>query len=219
MRDVVAMIDQQPSAAPSGPAPPEYPPSVFAVVAHASGTSLMTTKKSLTLFSHVMEEEAIADPAGAHFFGAFQEPRFYEPARDRWVQLAALGSSAHVFAEFDRTEPDAGATCVSLDHGDPMRREWAVVVDRPSGSMALTAIERPDQDDVPDLDRLFDSTWSTHPATVRKAAIVCATIAASHGAAGAEDLRARLSGPSPSRELDVELGERLLDRLLDVLED
>ncbi len=55
-----------------------------------------------------------------------------------------------------------------------MHREWAVVHDSARLSLALTAWEVPGQDDVADLDRLFESVWTVDPGAVRTAAYTCA---------------------------------------------
>ena len=71
-----------------------------------------------------------------------------------------------------------------------MHRESAVVHDSARLSLALTAWEVPGQDDITDLDRLFESVWTVDPGAVRTAAYTCAGVAAAAGSQAADDLLA-----------------------------
>ncbi len=171
-------------------------PILFGVVARTGGTSLLTRKDELITFSHIIEDECDGDLEGAHLFGSFQRARFYESARHRWEQLARQAASAFVFASFAEQQTGAPAYPVEVAVGatNPLRQEWAIVVDRPRGPIVMSAVERPGQEGVADRDRLFDSTWTTNPAAVRKAARVCALTAATADAPGARTVQFELAG-------------------------
>lgn len=195
-------------------------PSVFGVVARAGGTSLLTRKHELVAFSHVIEDEFASDLGGAHLFGSFQRPEYYAPARQRWERLAREAVSAYVFAAFGDDPPRGASTHpveVAVDAENPLRQEWAILVDRPRGPIAMSAVERPGQDGVEDRDRLFDSAWTTNPAAVRKAARVCALTAATAEARGARAVQFELSADGLPAAVPG-LAHRVLDRLLEALD-
>jgi hypothetical protein len=208
----------EPDAAPAGldtltDGPRPRPPSVFAVLHRGTGASWPATKRLLVGVSHAIEDECRADPGQAHVFGCFQRPEFYEPARTAWRRLAGVTRSAYVFADFDASRPGRGRSRpaeVALDRAHPMRREWVLVVDRPRGPLALAAREQPGQDGVPDAERVFDTAFTTDPATVRRAARVCAVTAVAAGIRGAAALAYALSIPPVESHPDTSLEARIL---------
>jgi DICT domain-containing protein len=194
-------------------------PSVFATVA-PNGAPLLAAKATLIAFSHVIEDESRADLGQAHLFGLFQRPRFYEYARATWEELAAKARSAHVFAEFDTTRRPGPGPPVEVALGpdaDELRREWAVIVDRPRGAMALAARERPARRGSGSTDRLFDSAWTTDPETVRRAARICAVTAHAADSPRAQAVLYELSLPIRDTLPGSQLEQRLADRLAQIL--
>jgi len=207
----------------AGDPPRPVSSSAFGVVAAASGTSLLTRKYVLVAFSHAIEEECRTGLDGAHVFGGFQRAAFFEPARATWSELATGARSTHVFADFghpvDPVAPSPGVpVLVAPAVGSPERTEWVVVVDRPHGSVALAARERPGQPGVRDHRRLFDSAWTTDPVVVRTAALLLARAARAAGSPGADQVADELRWPRLTATPDVALRERLLDRLLDLID-
>ncbi len=135
-------------------------------------------KSTLLALSWAIEDEFCAKADRAHLFGSFQKGTYYQPARERWTELARVAGSAFVFADFDQPRPGSRPVEVALPEDAPMRREWLVVCDSLDLPAALTAFELPGQSDVRDRDRLFEAVWTVEPAAVRDAARTCARIAA-----------------------------------------
>lgn len=159
-------------------APPA--PSVFAGLRrlHPHLATHRLKKSTLLALSWAIEDEFCAKADRAHIFGAFQAGKNYEPAHDRWVELARVSRSAFVFADWDVEEPGSSPVKVPLTPDAPMRREWAVICDAVDLPVALTAWELPGQRVVRDRDRIFESVWTVEPAAVRDAARICAQVAA-----------------------------------------
>lgn len=173
----------------------ESSPSVYADLRrrHPSLNVHRLRKTTLLAMSWAIEDEFCSKADKAALFGAFQRPRFWRPARERWADLARLASATYVFADFgpgERMVP--GVELVSLGPESPMRREWTVVCDAPDSPVAMTAWELPGQAAVPDRSRVFETVWTLDPAAVRDAALACASIAELAGASGSGSVRTLL---------------------------
>ena len=200
--------------------PPVEPPtdSVYAELRrkHPHLAPSRLRKSTLVGLSWAIEDEFCARADRAHLFGAFQRTAHWVASRRRWAELARVARSAWVFADFDGTEPDDGGPVrVTLPTDSPMRREWTVVCDARELPVALTAWELPGQEDVPDLDRLFESFWTVEPRAVRDAARVCAQVALDAGAPGADAVLYDLADdPGPGAAVDLATVTTLFNRVV-----
>ena len=168
------------------------PRSVFSevVARHPEQPRQRLRKSTLIGLSWAIEDEVPTAARPGHLFGAFQHARNFTAARHRWTELSRTSATAHVLLDAVPERAAAGPTLVVLPEDSPMHREWAVVHDSARLSLALTAWEVPGQDDVADLDRLFESVWTVDPGAVRTAAYTCAGVAAAAGSQAADDLLA-----------------------------
>ena len=119
-------------------------------------------------------------------FGAFQRSRHFEPAAERWRDLARRSRLGMVLAEFPDDDPPRPRgsglpVFVPLAPDAPLREEWAVVCDSPAFAAVLTAWEVPGQAGRSDRAREFEAVWTLDPAPARAAGQVCLDIAASSG--------------------------------------
>ena len=78
----------------------------------------------------------------------------------------------------------------------------------------LTAWEVPGQADVPERDRVFESSWSVDPRAVRDAARVCARVAVSAGDPDAASLVEALADDPLRGALDVTATNALFNRVV-----
>ena len=147
-------------------------PSIFGAVPNG-GRVRRLRKRTLIALSRAIEDEAMASAAGPIVFGAFQQVRHYRASAHRYRRLAERADAAVVFADFDvpRVAPGEPAE-VPIPADAALGNEWAVVIDAPGYAACLLAWERPEEQRLPDLDRRFESLWTTDPAVVRRAALV-----------------------------------------------
>ena len=178
--------------------------SVFARLRQTHPTLLPArlTKSTLLAMSWAIEDEFCAQAGRGHVFGAFQEEHRYNSARARWTDIARVSSSTFVFADFAECV-DGSPTVVPLAPDAPMIREWAVVCDAPTMSVALTAWELPGQSEVRDSERVFETLWTVDPSAVREAAQVCAALAAEAGSQRAVAVVEELSEPLDDHNFDI----------------
>jgi DICT domain-containing protein len=137
-------------------------------------------KRTLIGLSHAIEDECAARGERPVLFGSFQRERFWRHAEARWRELARTAQSAVVFADFSAAAVPADPhepVELPIDRRDPLGREWSLVCDAVDFSAFLAGWERPGQDDVPDLERRFETIWSVEPALVREAARISAGFA------------------------------------------
>lgn len=191
-------------------------PSVFAEVRRRSPQLEVHVlrKPTLTAISRAIEDEFCARADQAVLFGGFQSPRYYEPVRERWEDLAGTARTALAMADFASAaqvrEPVIG---VRLSAESPLRREWFVVCDSPTLPAVLTAWELPGQGSRPDSEREFEAIWTVDPKAVRSASQVCAATSLAVGAPGAELLVRQLAEPA-ARPLDPAAATRLFNRVV-----
>ncbi|WP_323792637.1 DICT sensory domain-containing protein [Nocardioides sp.] len=183
-------------------APPSE--SVFARLRQTHPTLMPArlTKSTLLAMSWAIEDEFCAQAGRGHVFGAFQEQHRYHSARARWTDIARVSASTFVFADFDACV-EGPPTLIQLAPDAPMIREWAVVCDAPTMSVALTAWELPGQTDVRDSERVFETLWTVEPSAVREAAQVCAALAAEAGSERAIAVADELSDPVDDHDFDI----------------
>jgi MerR family transcriptional regulator, light-induced transcriptional regulator len=170
-------------------------------------------KTTLRGLSWAIEDQIRASMTSGYLFGAFQEQRFYEPARPRWLELSEFSIHAFVFAEFIGPSAEGRLSSVPITANAPLRKEWAVVCDGPDFTVALSAWELPRQEDVADKARTFESVWTVDPVAVRDASRVCARIAEDAQAPGAPQAVRRLS-QIPSHQLVDHGANALYNRVI-----
>ena len=189
-RDAGVRLDMAIAGAMADPDPAPGGQSVYAELRrkHPHVPVQRLHKRTLLALTWAIEDEFCAKAERALLFGAFQQERYYEAARERWQELAVVSRSAFVFADFpDLDRPQVvgrgahpGPVLVPLPATEPMAREWAVICDSVELPAALTAWELPGQAGVPDRERVFESMLTVDPDAVRDAARTCARVA--HGA-------------------------------------
>jgi len=155
----------------------EPEPSIFAGVRRRRPDlqPYLLAKRTLIGLSHAIEDECASRAERPVLFGSFQRERFYRDAEPRWRDLARTSESAVVFADFAETRTPPGAPAeLPIDRSDPLGREWSLICDAQGYAAFLAAWERPGQDDLPDLERRFETVWSVEPRLVREAARIAA---------------------------------------------
>ena len=147
-------------------------PSIFAGVRRRRPDLVpyLLPKRTLIGLSHAIEDECCARAERPVLFGSFQREAFYRRAEQRWRELSRTAEVSVVFADFSKPRTPKGAPAeVPIDRADPLGREWSIVCDASGYAAFLAGWERPGQDDVPDLDRRFETVWSVEPRLVREA--------------------------------------------------
>jgi MerR family transcriptional regulator, light-induced transcriptional regulator len=107
---------------------------------------------------------------------------------------------------------------VSLTDDAPMRREWAVVCDRPDYPAILTAWQLPGRSTVSDRERLFEAIWTVEPAALRTAARTCAQVALQLGYFEAAPLLYELARNPPAPTVESFNATSLLNRVVAYLD-
>jgi DICT domain-containing protein/predicted DNA-binding transcriptional regulator AlpA len=172
-------------------------------------------KRTLLALSHAIEDECCAHAERPVVFGSFQKERFYRLAERRWRELWRSAELAVVFADFQRRRNPKGApTELPIDPSDPLSREWAIVCDAPRYAACLAAWERPEQHEVPDLERHFETIWSVEPEIVRSAARIGCDLAARADAGLVDGVRDRLGDEPPPSGEELRLVGALTNRMV-----
>ncbi len=176
-------------------------------------------KRTLIGLSWAIEDEFCARAEQPVLIGAFQEPRFWRPSRQRWIQLARVASHALVMGRFgdagpDAEEVEAGLVRVDLAPESPVTHEWIVVCDSFELPAALLARELPGQSVVADRDRIFEALWTTEADVVREAARRCTQVAATAGVAEAAPLLYHLAEQPRPSTVTPEAASRLFNRVV-----
>ena len=122
----------------------------------AEGTVLQRSSKRLLIeLSKQLEREAARLGDTCVVAAAFQEARhFTEPTARRYEELVERTAFVCALGEGLSEEPLPGVRGASLEHGDPLRGEWDIVVLSPHFCTALLA--RDLGDGGPDMDRTFE---------------------------------------------------------------
>ncbi len=192
-------------------------PSIFAELrrGHPNLAVHRLRKSTLIALSWAIEDECCAVADRPVLFGAFQRGDTYAPAAARWTELARVARSAIVFADdWPDDAADDGPERATLETDAPMRREWAVICDAFDSTACLSAWELPGQTQVADRDRLFEAVWTVDPATVRDAARVAASVAATAGVESAQPLLYQLADPAMPRQTNPEGVTALFNRVV-----
>jgi DICT domain-containing protein len=136
-------------------------------------------KRALLSISRALEDEYCAQASPGLLIASFQRARFYRHSERRWRELSRTAQAAFVLADFDAVRsPTGGPIEVPIDRGDPIAREWTLIIDAPGAHACLAAWERPTTTVLPDAERRFELIWSFEPEVVGAArAVACALIA------------------------------------------
>ena len=169
-------------------------------------------KSTLLPLSHAIEDECCARAERPVVFGSFQRERFYRATERRWRELWRGAELAVVFADFERERhPKHAPAELPIERSDPLAREWAIVCDAPRYSACLAAWELPEQDELPDSERRFETVWSVEPEIVRSAARIGCELAG-EGLAG--KAQGRLGEEPPPSGEDLRLMGALTSRMV-----
>jgi DICT domain-containing protein len=177
-------------------------PSLYAAVADGQPGRLLR-KRTLIGMSRAIEDEAMSRAAAPIAFGAFQEERFYRREQGRWARMARTADAVAVFASFGEVGEADGVLELPIGASDPLGDEWAVIVDAPGYAACLLAWEPArgeERGGTADLDRRFETIWTTDPEVTRRAALSAARLAARV----APEAGARLESMLADRPLAVE---------------
>jgi DICT domain-containing protein/predicted DNA-binding transcriptional regulator AlpA len=172
-------------------------------------------KRTLLALSHAIEDECCARAERPVVFGSFQRESFYRAAERRWRELWRGAELAIVFADFERRREPTGAPVeLPIDAAEPLAREWSIVCDAPRYAACLAAWERPEQHEVPDLERHFETIWSVEPEIVRAAARIGCDLAARGGEELVDGVRERLAAEPPPSGEEMRLVGALTNRMV-----
>lgn len=208
-------------------APLEPDPSVFAGLRrrHPHLAPRVLRKPTLLALTRAIEDESRARAERPLLFASFQHERFYLQSKRRWEDLARTAEQVVVFADFggpparERRSVRAAPRLVPTPPDSPLQREWFLVCDSPDFPVCVTGWQLPDQDDVPDRARRFETLWTVDPVEVRDAARICAALADTFAPRAQWNLEERLAGtPAPSSP-DLRRTQSLFARLVGYLDD
>jgi MerR family transcriptional regulator, light-induced transcriptional regulator len=192
--------------------------SVFAVLRrdYPHLAPLRLRKPTLLGLSRAIEDEYLASAEPGVVCASFQQERFYDSSRARWLELARRSRWSLVFADFSdlrESEPEEPAR-VPLSGEAPMRREWAVVTETSLLGVCLAGWETPGQDDVADRHRTFEVVWTVDPHATRQALRTCAEVASATGLALAPDLLLELDERPVVAQTDPTRASALFNRAI-----
>lgn len=175
-------------------------------------------KRMMVALSHALEDECAARAERGVLVGAFQERRFYAPARARWRDLAAGARRAVVFADFPVTgAPPEGPVEVPIPPRAPLAREWAIVHLAPRSSVVLVGRELPGESASRDAARRFELVWSADPAPAWDAIEAAIGVAAATAPDVARSLRADVDAVPRELGFDATFMSALTNRMVGYL--
>ncbi len=193
-------------------------PSVFAGLRrrYPELVPLMLRRTTLLALSRAIEDECCAQAERPLLAASFQYERFYRRSEKRWQDLARTAERVVVFADFAEASAAPGMPLqVPVPRDAPMRREWTIVCDATDHPACLTGWEIPGE---PGRERRFETVWSTDPAVVRGAAMICLELAAAFAPGLSGHLDGLLPGPPPPASPELTRATGLLTRMIAYLE-
>ncbi|WP_410590530.1 DICT sensory domain-containing protein [Amycolatopsis sp. lyj-23] len=132
---------------------------------HADPRAGVLTKRALVTASHAVERAALAEGAGADtvVLALFQRLPYFEREREVYARIARR-AAVTVVGLVDAGRPDLphGVTPVLLRPGEPLAREWSVVVLSPTFGASVVAqdlVEVDPQAATVEGARLFSGRW------------------------------------------------------------
>ncbi|MEN9934721.1 MAG: hypothetical protein RLZZ387_1300 [Chloroflexota bacterium] len=126
----------------------------------------------MNAISHLIEEQVIAHRLPVDFYAGFQRFSNFASQQRRYERLGAACRRVYVFGVPDIRPPAIqGVQFVELPVGEPLAREWFLVVDTPEFWTALLTQEAPDGRDVGG-GRRYDGVWSYDTQVVERASLL-----------------------------------------------
>jgi DICT domain-containing protein len=173
-------------------------------------------KKTLLALTWAIEDECCATAQTPLLLGAFQERRYYRPARSRWANLASTAEQTVVFADFSESRALPGPMAeIAIPDDSPLRREWALICEAGDRPACVLGWEPPGQQDKEDSERVFEAIWSVEPRVVRHAARLGMDLVAQSLPDFARDAEHRLSGAVLPASPDLLRASGVMERTLD----
>jgi MerR family transcriptional regulator, light-induced transcriptional regulator len=204
---------RQVTARPAGPEP-----SVFAGLRrqHPELTPLVLRRPTLLALSRAIEDECCARAERPLLAASFQYERFYRRSEKRWQELARTAERVVVFADFAAAFAAPGMPLlVPVRQDAPMRREWTIVCDATDYPACLAGWEIPGH---PARERRFEMVWTTDPAIVRRATLICHELAAEFAPGLTTQLGGLVPGPPPPASPELARATGLLTRMIAYLD-
>ncbi|QZY27768.1 DICT sensory domain-containing protein [Nocardioides coralli] len=193
--------------------------SLFAGFAAGHGLQRYRLHKSTLLaMSWAIEDEVLAGAQRGLLIGTFQEVRHFRASRARWHDLAAASEHALAMADFSRHDDDAVPAEVALPRHYPLLREWALLHESPSLTVALVAREAAGQGQVRDADRVFEAAWSFDGAVVRECLTNCIAIASHLGSHAALRLGSALEQQPLPPSTSVVVAHQIFSRAIEFMD-
>lgn len=108
---------------------------------------------------------------GGRMYAGFEKLSFMEPVVDRYMRIADISERVYVFGEPDWKPPrHPNLRVIKLEKGIRLAREWFVIADSPSLSVALVGVDEGDFS-MPVLEERYFRAFKTHdPALVQQLA-------------------------------------------------
>jgi DICT domain-containing protein len=108
---------------------------------------------------------------GGRMYAGFEKLSFMEPVVDRYMRIADISERVYVFGEPDWKPPrHPNLRAIKLKEGVRLTREWFVIADSPSLSVAFVAVDEGDFS-MPVLEERYFRAFKTHdPALVGRLA-------------------------------------------------
>ena len=128
--------------------------------AEQTGDVSVNTVDMMLKISYQVEDIVIDNELPVDFFAGFQRFSHFRHQNQRYHRLAQVARRVYVFGEADITPPTIpGVQFIPLAPGDPLIREWFLVVNTPSFFTALLTQEMPGADPIRG-DRRFRGLWT-----------------------------------------------------------
>jgi DICT domain-containing protein/nitrogen-specific signal transduction histidine kinase len=180
-------------------------------------------KSSLVALSHAMEDMVLSEQGQPLVMASFQRERFYRQEAARYQRISAIAAQVYVLAmpETDfHAEEGVTYERVALDPGDPLTKEWHLIIADRAYSACLVCREKPG-DTAVDAARQFEGYWSFDPSiTLQTAQLLLLKIVAYRPDLAAEiaRLQAELSNrqtllPPPTLPTPDPFSQRLMTYL------
>jgi DICT domain-containing protein len=199
-------------------------PSIYGAIATSDApvNARLLRKRTLIAISHAIEDETIARAAAPVVFGAFQQERNYRHEEHRYRRLAERSDVAVVFADFPEPRLDVAPAEIPIAPEAALGNEWAVIVDAPGFAACLLAWERPrtpkEEQELPEIERRFESMWTMDPVVVRRAALVGCALTRDTAPALADRIRRTLADRPLAAEAPAPGLTALTNRLVGYME-
>ncbi len=196
------------------------PASIFAGLRSARPDlqPVLLAKRAVLDMSWAIEDEYCARAGAGLLIAGFQRAVHYRQSQRRWRELARTAELACVLADFDELRlPDGGPVEVPVDRGNPLAREWTLVIDAPGAGACLAAWEQPAPVQLADRERRFEVIWSFEPEVVRTARTIACELIAELAPALAGRLPAPGEDPVAASPPELRFATALAQRMIGYL--